>query len=166
MNNSIDLNYFNHKWFSFYHHTSFVHPDKDTCLKNINEEINNSAKFLKNTDFIFITFGTARIYEYKKSKQIVSNCHKIPANEFDHKLLSIGQIVEIYEKLTPKAKKAGIPIKSPELIQSILDDAKEIIKVEHVLITETKHGFICANAGIDKSNVEAENSITLLPIFT
>jgi len=71
--------------------------------------------------------------------------------------------IEIYEKLTPKSKSAGIPIKSPELIQAILDEAKEIIKVEHVLITETKHGFICANAGIDKSNVEGENSITLLP---
>ena len=72
--------------------------------------------------------------------------------------------IEIYEKLTPKSKSAGIPVKSPELIQSILDESKAIIKVEHVLITETKHGFICANAGIDKSNVEPENNITLLPI--
>lgn len=97
--NQEELNFFNHKWFSFYHHTSFSHIDKDICLKNINEEINNSAEFLRNTDFLFITFGTARVYEYKKTKQIVSNCHKIPANEFNHKLLTTNQIVEIYERL-------------------------------------------------------------------
>ncbi len=70
---------------------------------------------------------------------------------------------EIYQKITPKAKDFGIPIKSPELIQAILDESIEIIKSEHVLITETKHGFVCANAGIDKSNIEGETNVTLLP---
>jgi len=71
--------------------------------------------------------------------------------------------IEIYKKITPKAKKEEIPIKDPKLIQAILDESKEIIKAEHVLITETKHGFICANAGIDKSNIEGEENIALLP---
>ncbi|MFX1499643.1 MAG: coenzyme F420-0:L-glutamate ligase, partial [Promethearchaeota archaeon] len=55
------------------------------------------------------------------------------------------------------------PEKNPELIQAILDESKEIVKSQHVLITETKHGFICADAGIDKSNVNGEGVITLLP---
>jgi coenzyme F420-0:L-glutamate ligase/coenzyme F420-1:gamma-L-glutamate ligase len=71
--------------------------------------------------------------------------------------------IDLYNKITPKAKKSGIPIKPPELIQAILDESKEIIKAEHVLITETKHGFICANAGIDKSNVEGKYNVALLP---
>ncbi len=71
---------------------------------------------------------------------------------------------EIYETITLKAKSQGIPFKSPELIQAILDESKEIIKSEHVLITETSQGFICANAGIDKSNVEGETRVSLLPV--
>jgi len=71
--------------------------------------------------------------------------------------------IEIYETITPIAKKIGIPIKSPELIQAILEESDEILKKDHVLITETKHGFVCANAGIDHSNVDGEYNVTLLP---
>ena len=72
--------------------------------------------------------------------------------------------IELYQQIKVKAEKLGIPVKSPELIQAILDESKKIIKVEHVLIVETKNqGFICANAGIDQSNVEGENIVTLLP---
>ncbi len=71
--------------------------------------------------------------------------------------------IEIYKTITPIAKSIGIPVKSPELIQAILEESNEILKKEHVLITETRHGFVCANAGIDQSNVEGEYNITLLP---
>lgn len=72
--------------------------------------------------------------------------------------------IQIYNEITPKAKSKGIPEKSPELIEYILRESKNVLKSEHVLITETIHGFICANAGIDKSNVEGETKITLLPL--
>ena len=71
--------------------------------------------------------------------------------------------LELYAKITPKTKKCCLPIKDPKFIQAILDESREIIKAEHVLITETNHGFICANAGIDKSNVGVKDHITLLP---
>ncbi len=71
--------------------------------------------------------------------------------------------IEMHNTITPLAKSVGIPVKTPELIQVILEESKEILKTEHVLITETNHGFVCANAGIDQSNVEGEYNITLLP---
>jgi len=70
---------------------------------------------------------------------------------------------EIFNTIIPKAERQGLPKKDPQLIQLILDEAKKIIKSEHVLITETKHGFICADAGIDKSNIEGNRNVTLLP---
>ncbi len=70
---------------------------------------------------------------------------------------------EIYERISPKAEVHQIPIKSPELIQAILEESDNILKAEHILLTETKSGFVCANAGIDKSNVEGESKVTLLP---
>ncbi len=45
--------------------------------------------------------------------------------------------------------------KKPEVIEAIIQESNEIIKVgPDFIISETKHGFICANAGIDESNVE------------
>ncbi|MGQ0376417.1 MAG: coenzyme F420-0:L-glutamate ligase [Nitrososphaerota archaeon] len=53
--------------------------------------------------------------------------------------------------------------KSPQVVETILSETKRIIRMENgILISETKHGFVCANAGVDESNVE-EGYATLLP---
>ncbi|MCK4384153.1 MAG: coenzyme F420-0:L-glutamate ligase, partial [Candidatus Lokiarchaeota archaeon] len=72
--------------------------------------------------------------------------------------------IEIYKKMAPLTERASLPIKSQELIQAVLDESKHVLKAEHVLIVETHHGFICANAGIDQSNVGSKDSISLLPL--
>ncbi|MFX0126405.1 MAG: coenzyme F420-0:L-glutamate ligase [Candidatus Hodarchaeota archaeon] len=52
--------------------------------------------------------------------------------------------------------------KDPRKIEVILRESSEIIRMnEHVLITATKHGFICANSGVDKSNTPGETVIGL-----
>lgn len=54
--------------------------------------------------------------------------------------------------------------KDPRHVEMILKEAKSICKNRNgVLVTETKHGFVCANSGIDKSNVPGENTLSLLP---
>lgn len=53
--------------------------------------------------------------------------------------------------------------RDPRLIQAILDESVRILRDERVLIVETRQGFVCANAGIDHSNVEGEEVVTLLP---
>ncbi len=59
------------------------------------------------------------------------------------------------------AQKSG---KDPALVESILREAESIVRMrERSLITRTKHGFICANSGIDKSNVPGERVVALLP---
>jgi coenzyme F420-0:L-glutamate ligase/coenzyme F420-1:gamma-L-glutamate ligase len=54
--------------------------------------------------------------------------------------------------------------KEPELVEVILRETKEIVRTgPNSLITETKNGIICANAGVDRSNVEGERNVVLLP---
>lgn len=54
--------------------------------------------------------------------------------------------------------------KDPKLIEVILSESKRIVRMENeIIIVETKHGFICANAGVDESNIEPGYA-TLLPI--
>ncbi len=88
-----------------------------------------------------------------------SNGRTLNLNE----ILPSEKAFEISKTLKQKSKKYGLPEKKPELVQLILNEAKQIVKYQHVLITETKHGFICADAGIDKSNTNGEGIITLLP---
>ena len=54
--------------------------------------------------------------------------------------------------------------KDPRLVEVILQQTRRIVRMDRgVLITETLHGFICANAGVDESNVGGEAVVTVLP---
>jgi len=55
--------------------------------------------------------------------------------------------------------------KDAPYIEVVLRESRRIVRMDRgVLICETKHGFICANAGVDESNVNGARAITLLPI--
>ncbi|NQW17076.1 MAG: coenzyme F420-0:L-glutamate ligase [Chloroflexi bacterium] len=54
--------------------------------------------------------------------------------------------------------------KSPALIEVILSQSQRIVRLQQgVLITETIHGFVCANAGVDASNIAGDDVVSLLP---
>lgn len=52
----------------------------------------------------------------------------------------------------------------PRFVQVVLDESVRVLRSERVLITETRHGFVCANAGVDHSNIGEANVVTLLPV--
>ncbi len=76
-----------------------------------------------------------------------------------------GNFIEI-EKLEPSQEAIEIAEKAkkdPKIVQAILDVSNEVIVVGHnFMVTETKHGFVCANAGIDESNA-ADGLATPMP---
>ena len=98
-------------WHSFSHHGKFSSVDKKTTLQTINSRIKSSSDYLKNANFLFITFGTAWIYKYKTTGKTVSNCHKIDGNEFKRVRLSVDEIVDEYQKLLTKIWKANPDLK-------------------------------------------------------
>ena len=54
--------------------------------------------------------------------------------------------------------------KDPALVEVILRESRSIVRMgDGHIISETKHGFICANAGVDKSNVPGERNVAPLP---
>jgi coenzyme F420-0:L-glutamate ligase/coenzyme F420-1:gamma-L-glutamate ligase len=69
--------------------------------------------------------------------------------------------VEPGDEARELATRAG---KDPRLVQLILDESSEVLRVgREVLIVRTRHGFVCANAGIDQSNVPEDDVACLLP---
>lgn len=69
--------------------------------------------------------------------------------------------VEPSERAIELAKKLG---KEAALVELVLSESREVLRAERgVLITETHHGFVCANAGIDSSNLPDDGTVCLLP---
>ncbi|MBP5134957.1 MAG: GSCFA domain-containing protein [Paludibacteraceae bacterium] len=94
-----DLFLHNGVWNSYDHHSDFSDTEKEKCLAKMNDKLKESSQFLKNATILFITFGTAWIYRQKVNGQIVSNCHKMPANTFLREKLSVQDIVNEYTDL-------------------------------------------------------------------
>jgi coenzyme F420-0:L-glutamate ligase / coenzyme F420-1:gamma-L-glutamate ligase len=53
--------------------------------------------------------------------------------------------------------------KDPRLVEVILQESRRLVRTDPVLIAETRHGYVCANAGVDHSNVPGDDIVTLLP---
>ncbi|HNW50821.1 MAG TPA: GSCFA domain-containing protein [Prolixibacteraceae bacterium] len=81
-------------WHSFYFHGSFSNSSKETLIEQCNRAIAEASTFLKSAQFLFITLGTAWVFRHQESGKIVSNCHKIPASNFERFRLSIDEIRE------------------------------------------------------------------------
>lgn len=72
-------------------HSSLSRTDADTMLENLNRVTTDAGKFLREATDVFLTFGTAWIYELNSTGQIVANCHKLPASEFRRRKLSVAE---------------------------------------------------------------------------
>jgi coenzyme F420-0:L-glutamate ligase/coenzyme F420-1:gamma-L-glutamate ligase len=78
-----------------------------------------------------------------------------------------GRIRSLRE-ITPgtEARKLATQLgKDPALVQLVLEESARVVRAERgVLITETRHGWVCANAGVDASNVPGVDAVALLPL--
>lgn len=86
-----------------------------------------------------------------------------------HKIVSKaeGRTVKLSDvKPSSKAEEISrVTMRDPRLIELVLREAKRVVKATpEILIVENAHGFVCINAGIDKSNVQGEEAFALLPI--
>jgi hypothetical protein len=93
-----ELFYQNESWNSWQHHSRFSNPDKENCLAVINQSQQAAHDFLKKADWIFITVGSAFVYELE-NKEVVANCHKVPTDKFNKKLLPATEIAVMLKEV-------------------------------------------------------------------
>ena len=123
-----DLFFYEGLWHSFMHHSAFSSSNSEEALNKINNRISYSSEMLKKANYLILTFGTSWIYYHKPKQMIVANCHKIPSQEFERKLLNINEIVDLYIELT-------------KLIRAINPQIKIIYTVSPVRhLKDTAHG--------------------------
>lgn len=97
-----DLEQMNDLWFSFDHYTGFSSTHKKECLENINGAFLRARQVLGEAKLLVLTWGTAWVYRYNPSGQVVCNCHKIPASQFTRTRLTTKEIIQTYETLLPQ----------------------------------------------------------------
>lgn len=94
-----DLVEYNGMYHSFMHHGSFSDINKDICLQNILERFGKALANIRSTDILLLTFGTSYAFRFNEDGKIVSNCHKLPANQFTRFRLSVDEIVHDWSDL-------------------------------------------------------------------
>ena len=90
-------------WNHWDFHTSLSQPNALDALGKINDQIKTGHHFLKDTNWLIITFGSAFVYQLKNG-DIVANCHKAPADLFTKKMLSIDEVVNAYSTLISRIR--------------------------------------------------------------
>lgn len=78
-------------------HSQIGSVDQKEATENINEAIELASIQLKKTKCLIITWGTALVYERKDTGAVVANCHKVPSDQFNKRLLSYEEIVADFE---------------------------------------------------------------------
>src|SRR5258708_31425803 len=91
-----------------------------------------------------------------------------------------GDVLVVAQKIVSKAEGAVVELatiepspqaqaiaarqkKDPLQVEIILKESRRLVRTDPVLIAETRHGYVCANAGVDHSNVPGDDVVTLLP---
>ena len=84
-------------WHSLSHHGSFSRADKEDLMRACEQSRVQLREALQQASIIIITFGTAWVYEYED--KVVANCHKLPANRFVRRRMTVDEIVEIWQPI-------------------------------------------------------------------
>ncbi|MFT3737502.1 MAG: GSCFA domain-containing protein [Breznakibacter sp.] len=87
-----DLIFDGQLWHSYFHHGSFSGNNMDKMLAHINHTVEVSHNELLNADHLFITLGTAWVYQEKESGHVVANCHKFPDSMFNRFRLTSNEV--------------------------------------------------------------------------
>lgn len=148
-----NLFFHNEIWSCYDFHSDMSGLEVEKVVQNINAKIIETRTFLKETNVLFITFGTAWIYE--TNNKIVANCHKIPSKQFEKRLLTIDEIEN-------KAKTTIVKLKH----------FNENIKIVFTLspVRHLKDGFVENNLSksillLAINNLQAEKNITYFPAY-
>jgi hypothetical protein len=111
-----ELFYLNETYHSWQHHSRFSSPQKNEAVEIINKSTLSAQEYLKQADFLIITFGSAWVYELtdkaenKKNNIVAANNHKAPADWFNRRLLSSAELESIIDKMF-----AALKVFNPEL---------------------------------------------------
>ena len=79
---------------TFSHNTAFWNGSETALLEQVNQSLAEIHAFFLKSKWIIISLGTSWVFRNKETQKVVSNCHKLPANQFERRFLSVEQSVQ------------------------------------------------------------------------
>ncbi len=92
------------EFFCFDVHSSFNALTKEAVLEELNLTLDQVHDYILSCDVLMITLGTSWIYEWKTSNQVVANCHKVDAKQFEKRLLTTEENLKSLELIVSDLK--------------------------------------------------------------
>lgn len=92
------LHKFNGVWHSWHFHSRYSGTDMQKTLDKMHDSVAIANQQLCRADWVFLTFGSAYAYFLKSNNQLVNNCHKYPAENFERRLLQPEEMAESVQK--------------------------------------------------------------------
>lgn len=100
-----DFHFQNDVYGSWHHHSNLAQADAASLKKSLEDLNKNALSFLKKTDVVFITLGTAWVFYHKEKQTVVANNLRAPHTYFDKKILPIGEIEKALARTIDGLKK-------------------------------------------------------------
>ena len=76
---------------TFSHNTAFWQSDEQMLLETVNNGLKEARERFLQAKWVVISLGTSWVFRHKETGLVVSNCHKLPARQFDREFLSVEQ---------------------------------------------------------------------------
>lgn len=89
---------------SFLFHSRYSAPTRTESMLKMNSSIESAHKALTTAGTMIITLGTTRVFIHTTSGHVVANCHKMPAKDFEERVLTLDECVNHLKALIDKAR--------------------------------------------------------------
>ncbi len=84
---------------TFSHNTEFWKPTENELLDTVNKSLETACKHFAQAKWVIVSLGTAWVYRYRETLEVVANCHKMPSSLFDRFCLSVPSTVTVLSDL-------------------------------------------------------------------
>jgi coenzyme F420-0:L-glutamate ligase / coenzyme F420-1:gamma-L-glutamate ligase len=144
--------------------------------RSTNRRPGKTAKPGSGTLNLFVIPGLPEIRKRDNVAKLIVEASQLAGIAFES-----GDLIVIAQKIVSKAEGRTVQLSTvkpsaqaisiaqsvqndPRFVEVVLRESRRIVrKGARALIVETRHGFVCANAGVDRSNVPGDDTVTLLP---
>ncbi len=102
-----DVFFHNEQWHCFDAHSKLSHISKACLLENLNSTIKLTNQQIYKSTHIIITLGTAWVYNFIETNNVVANCHKVTQKQFEKELMPVDAIFQSLENIVVNIKKVN-----------------------------------------------------------
>ena len=84
---------------TFSHNTAFWNSSEKVLLEQVNQSLTEAHTFFMRAKWVIVSLGTSWVFRDKETQKVVSNCHKLPSNQFERQFLSVEESTQFLSEM-------------------------------------------------------------------